>query len=63
MTKSIEEGENEFTRTAKKEAARTGRDLKEILARMLKNAGSSREKQKIVKAQKYMTERNKRKRR
>ena len=35
MTKSREGGENEFTREAKREAARTGMHVCEILAEML----------------------------
>jgi hypothetical protein len=66
MTKSREHGENELTEEAKNEAQRTGEDICAILARMLKAArdnGDDERVRKIIKAQKYMGCRNKKKRR
>ena len=66
MTKSQERGENEITIEAKREAARTGRDVCAILAEMLRQAratnDAAREK-KIIRAQKYLGCRNIRRRR
>jgi hypothetical protein len=61
MTKSRESGENEITREAKKEAARTKEDVCAILARWLADAlkaGDTERVQKIRKAQKYRGCRN-----
>jgi hypothetical protein len=68
MTKSREEGENEFTRQAKRKAMRTGEDIESILERMLrlaKQQKDSKQRLKIVRAQKFVERRNvgKRKRR
>ena len=66
MTKSQEGGENEITREAKSEAARTGEDVCDILARMMDKAREARDKEKMAKirrAQKYLKCRNQRKRR
>jgi hypothetical protein len=66
MTKSEERGENELTEEAKREAARTGKDVCAILAAMLKKAraaGDKARERKIVRAQKYLGCRNIRKRR
>jgi hypothetical protein len=64
MTKSQEHGENEITRKAKQEAARTGEDVHSILKRMLaKAAGNKALIRKIIRAQKYLGRRNIRKRR
>jgi hypothetical protein len=66
MTKSPEGGENEFTDEAKREAARTGKDVCAILAAMLKRAkqkGDDAAVKKVQKAQKYLGCRNIRKRR
>lgn len=66
MTKAPESGENEITREAKREAARTGEDVCALLAAMLKKAvsqGDAARIKKIAKAQKYLGCRNVRKRR
>ena len=66
MTKSPEGGENEITEEAKREAARTGKDVCAILRAMLKKADAAGDKareKKIIRAQKYLGCRNKRKRR
>jgi hypothetical protein len=66
MTKRPEKGENEFTKAAKREAARTKRNVCDILAEMLdqaKAAGDVRRQRKIMRAQKYLGCRNIRKRR
>ncbi len=66
MTRSWEKSENEFTEAAKREAARTGVPVAEILARWLAEAKKAKDKarqQKIVKAQKFTRNRNRRKRR
>jgi hypothetical protein len=66
MTKSEERGENEITEEAKREAARTGKDVCAVLAAMLKKAkaaGDKARERKIVRAQKYLGCRNVRKRR
>jgi hypothetical protein len=61
VTKSEERGENEITEEAKREAARTGKDVCDILAGMLKKAkaaGDKARERKIVRAQKYLGCRN-----
>jgi hypothetical protein len=66
MTKSRESGENEITREADREAARTKRHVCEILADMLaraKQAGDLELIRRIIRAQKYRGCRNIRKRR
>jgi hypothetical protein len=65
MTKHWEEGENEVTREAKRESARTGQDIEVILKRMLKEAKQQKDtarRMKIIKAQKFVQRRNQRKR-
>jgi ribosomal protein L18E len=65
MTKSQEAGANEVTEEARREAARTGKDVCAILARLLKQANAARDSvrvKKIEKAQKYLGCRNVRKR-
>ena len=65
MTKSRESGENEVTDEAKREAVRAGQGVCEILAKMLNAAKAARDAdrtRKIVRAQKYLGCRNKRKR-
>jgi hypothetical protein len=66
MTKSPESGENEITDEAKREAARTGKSVCDVLAALLakaKRAGDKARVRKIVRAQKYLGCRNARKRR
>jgi len=66
MTKSQESGDNELTDEARREAARTGKDLCAILAARLKLAKKANDKaqvKKIERAQKYLGCRNVRKRR
>jgi hypothetical protein len=66
MTRSPEKGENEITEAAKREAMRTGVPIREILERMLEEARKAKDverQRKIVTAQKYLCERNLRKRR
>jgi len=66
MTRSAESGENEFTRQARREAARTGRNVCDILAGLLARARADDDAprvQKIISAQKYLGCRNTRKRR
>jgi hypothetical protein len=66
MTKSQEGGSNEITEEARAEAARTGKDVCAILAAMLRKAKAAGDRAKvkeIVRAQKYLGCRNKRKRR
>jgi len=66
MTKAQEGGENEITAEAKREAARTGRDVCDILAEMCgkaRSAGDSARERKIVQAEKFLRCRNVRKRR
>ena len=66
MTKSWENPENEIVDNAKREAARTGRDIGEILNEMLQAAKAARDKarqMKIQRAQKFLKLRNKQKRR
>lgn len=65
MTKSPEQGESDVTDEAKKEAARTGKDVCLVLAEMLRNAKKAKDRKrqgKIVRAQKFLGCRNKRKR-
>jgi hypothetical protein len=66
MTKSRERGQDWLTEAAKREAARTGRNVCDILAEMLAQANAAGDvdrKRKIVRAQKYLRCRNARKRR
>ncbi len=66
MTKRRERGENEFTRAAKQIAARTGRDVCDILKEMLQQAQAAGDSQRVTgirRAQKYLGCRNFRKRR
>jgi hypothetical protein len=66
MTKSRERGEDEITDEARREAARTGGHVCDVLAAMLlraKAAGDAGRIQKIIRAQKYLRCRNVRKRR
>jgi hypothetical protein len=65
MTKAPEKGENEITDEAKREAARTGVHICDILKAMLKKAKAAKDRErerKIKRAQKYLRCRNKRKR-
>lgn len=65
VTKAREKGENEITEEAKQEAARTGKDVCDILEEMLAKAKAAKDKErerKIKRAQKYLGCRNKRKR-
>jgi hypothetical protein len=65
MTKSHQKSENEITVEAKREAARTGKHLCEVLYEMLTIARIARDKArqtKIIEAQKFLGCRNKRKR-
>jgi hypothetical protein len=65
MTKSWERGENEITQEARREASRTKRPVTEILAEMLAEAKVARDRKrmrKIIRAQKYLGARNRRKR-
>jgi hypothetical protein len=66
MTKSHEKGRSEITEAAKREAMRTGLPVAEILARMLdeaKKAKDVKQRMKIIKAQKYLVQRIRKKRR
>jgi hypothetical protein len=66
MTKSWERSHNEIVDEAKQEAARTGRDINDILTGMLKAAKAARDKARTIKiqrAQKFLKLRNKQKRR
>ena len=66
MTKSPERGADENTDEAKREAARTGRHVCDVLAAMLiraKAAGDGERVGKIIRAEKYLRCRNVRKRR
>jgi hypothetical protein len=66
MTKNRERGDNEITRQADSEAAKSGRDVCAILADMLRQAsaaGDNERIRKIIRAQKYRGCRNIRKRR
>lgn len=65
MTKSHEKGENEITRQAKQQAARTGKSVSEVLAEMRRQAnaaGDAKQRRKIAQAEKYLRQRNKTKR-
>jgi hypothetical protein len=65
VTKTPEKGDNDVTDEARREAARTGKDVCQILAEMLRKAKRAKDKarqRKIVRAQKYLGCRNKRKR-
>lgn len=65
MTKSPEKGANEISDEAKREAARTGRDVCVILKEMLKKAKAVKDRDrelKIKRAEKYLGCRNKRRR-
>ncbi len=65
MTKAPEKGENEITKKAKLEAARTGKDVCDILIAMLKKAKAAKDKDRerqIKRAQKFLRCRNRRKR-
>ena len=65
MTKSQESGENYITEEAKKEAKRSGEAPCEILARWLEEAkatGNMQRVRDILRAQKYLGCRNKRRR-
>jgi hypothetical protein len=66
MTKSWERGRDAITEAAKREAARSGQNVCDILAEWLaraKAAGDADRAGKIVSAQKYLRCRNVRKRR
>ena len=66
MTKSWEKGDSPIVEHAKKEAARTGRDIAEILREMLvaaKQAKNKAQKREIQRAQKFLKIRNPKKRR
>ena len=66
MTKSWEQPRSEIIDEAKKEAARTGRDINTILKEMLKAAKAARDKARRIKvqqAQKFLRLRNQQKRR
>ena len=66
MTKSQEKGENQITDEARREAARTGNDICDILNDMLKKATGAKDQdreRKVRQAQKFLGCRNKRKRR
>jgi hypothetical protein len=66
MTRNREKGENEIAAEAKREAARTDKDVCTVLAEMLERAkrDSDRPRQlKIIQAQKFLRCRNQRKRR
>jgi hypothetical protein len=66
VTKAREHGENEITEEAKREAARTGLHVCDVLAAMLAKAkaeNDTKRMHKIFKAQKYLGCRNIRKRR
>jgi hypothetical protein len=66
MTKRQESGENDITAQARREAARTKKQVCDVLAGMLaaaKAAGDTDQVRKIIKAQKYLGCRNIRKRR
>jgi hypothetical protein len=66
MTRSRGKGENEITVAAKREAMRTGVPVGQILAQMVvaaKKAKEAAQKKKITQAQKYLRDRNRKKRR
>ncbi len=59
MTKNREEGENEITTQAKREAAHTGEDIQVILQRMLRLAKQQKDtvkRMKIIKAEKFLAQ-------
>jgi hypothetical protein len=65
MTKSQEKGANEITDEANREAARTAKEICDILKEMLKKAKAAKDtelERKIKRAEKYLGCRNKRKR-
>ena len=65
VTKFPEQGESDVTDEAKKEAVRTGKDVCLVLAEMPRNAKKAKDRKrqgKIVRAQKFLGCRNKRKR-
>jgi hypothetical protein len=65
MTKSQERGSNEYTDAARRESARTGRGVCDILAAWLaeaKQAGDAEKVRKLTAAEKYSGCRNRRKR-
>lgn len=65
MTRSRERGENEFTLAAKREAARTGRDVCDILKEMRERAVAAGDQSRIAKirrAEKYLGCRNRQRR-
>jgi hypothetical protein len=65
VTKSPEEGDNDVTDEARREAVRSGKDVCQVLAEMLRKAKRAKDQdrqRKIVRAQKYLGCRNKRKR-
>jgi len=65
VTRAPEKGENEITDEAKREAARTGKDVCRILNEMLKKLRPGHDKareRKIKRAQKFLGCRNRRKR-
>jgi hypothetical protein len=65
VTKAREKGENEITEEVRKEAARTGEDVCDILEAKLNEAKAAKDKErerKIKRAQKFLGCRNKRKR-
>jgi hypothetical protein len=65
VTRSPEKGENEITAEAKREAARTGQHVCDILKAMLEKAKAAKDRdqvRKIKRAQKFLGCRNKRKR-
>jgi hypothetical protein len=64
MTKAPERPTNELVEEAKREAARTGRHVCEVLKEWRKKAGRDKPRlRKIIAAEKYLGCRNKRKRR
>ena len=66
MTKSRQRGQNEITDEAQREAARTGKnvcDILEVMLRAAKKAGDTAKRNKIVMAQKFLHCRNRKKRR
>jgi hypothetical protein len=65
MTKSQEKGENEIVIEARREAARTSKNICDILKEMLMKAKAAKDKNrevKIKRAEKYLGCRNKQKR-
>jgi hypothetical protein len=66
VTKSWDKGRNEITEEAKRRALREGKSVAEVLEAMLAEAKAARDTaraKKIEQAQKYMGQRNIRKRR